>query len=258
MSNIHPTAIVDPKAKIGKGTKVGAYSIIGPEVVLGENCDVQEHVVMRGTVTVGNESKFYPFCVIGAEPQHFGYKNEPTTVTIGNRVTLRESVTIHRGTAIGTGKTTIGDDVYMMAYSHAAHDCEIGNKVLIGNCVQLAGHVTLENYAVIGGQSAIAPFCRIGRYCYVAGGSILRKDLPPFLIGKGNDFQVQGVNVLGLEKAGFSPPTIQRLKKLYKIFYVQKQTIGQAMEKVMIEIGDTDESKVFIDFIKSSKVGFIR
>lgn len=258
MAEIHSTAIVDPKAKIGAGTRIGPFSIIGPQVVLGENCEVQEHVVLRGNTTVGNDVKIFPFCVVGGEPQHLGYKGEPTAVMIGNRVTLREGTTVHRGTTFGTGTTIIQDDVYLMAYNHVAHDCVIGRNAIICNSVQLAGHVEIEDGVVIGGQSEIAQFCRVGRYCYVGGGSTLRKDLPPFLLGKGNDFQVQGINVVGLEKAGFSPPTIQRLKKLFKIFYVQKQTVSQAIEKVMLEVGDTDEAKIFLDFIRTSKAGFIR
>lgn len=258
MTNIHPTAIVDKNAKIGKGAKVGAYSIIGPEVVIGENTDIQEHVVIRGRTTLGNDVRVFPFCALGMEPQHLADKGEATTVEIGNRVTLRESVTVHRGTKIGIEKTVIHDDVYLMAYAHVAHDCVIGQRAIICNSVNLAGHVTIEDNVVIGGASEVAQFCRIGRYCYVGGGSTLRKDLPPFLVGKGNDFQVQGINVIGLEKNGFSDSTIQRLKKLYKIFYVQKNTVSQAIEKVTAEVGLADEVGLFLDFIRTSKAGFIR
>ncbi len=258
MSAIHPTAIIDPNAKIGAGTKVGAYSIIGPEAVIGENCDIQEHVIVRGRTTLGNDVKVFPFCVLGGEPQHLGYKGESTEVLIGNRVILRESCTVHRGTALGINKTIINDDAYLMAYTHVAHDCVVGKRAIICNSVQLAGHVIIEDHVVIGGQSEVAQFCRVGRYCYVGGGSTLRKDLPPFLVGKGNEFQVQGINVIGLEKNGFPPQTIQRLKKLFKIFYIQKNTVSQAIEKVHSEVGSADEIGLFLDFIGSSKAGFIR
>lgn len=258
MTHIHPTAIVDPAAKLGKGTHVGPYSIIGADVVIGDNTDIQEHVVIRGRTSIGNEVKVFPFCVLGGEPQHLGYKGEPTTVEIHDRVVLRESCTVHRGTTVGTGKTIIHDDAYIMAYTHVAHDCEVGQKSIICNSVQLAGHVTIENHVIIGGASEIAQFCRVGRYCYVGGGSTIRKDLPPFLVGKGNDFQVQGINIVGLERNGFSPQTIARLRKLYKIFYIQKNTVSQAIEKATTEIGNTDEVGLFLSFIQNSTAGFIR
>lgn len=258
MTNIHPTAIVDKHAQLGEGVTIGAYSIIGPEAIIGDRTQIQEHVVIRGRTSIGTDSKVFPFCVLGGDPQHLGYKGEPTTVEIGNRVTLREHCTAHKGTPIGIGKTVIKDDVYLMAYNHVAHDCIIGKKVIICNAVQLAGHVEIEDNVVIGGQSAIAQFCRVGRFCYVGGGSTLRKDLPPFMLGKGNDFLVQGINVIGLEKNGFSAQAIQSLKKLYKIFYVQKLTVSVAIEKVTTEVGLSDEIGLFLNFIKGSKAGFIR
>ena len=258
MSEIHPTAIINSQAQIGKGTRIGAYSIIGENVFLGENCDIQEHVILRGHTTVGNNVKIFPFSVVGGEPQHLGYKGEPTTVSIGDDSILRECVTVHRGTTFGIGKTVIGKKAYLMAYTHIAHDCLVGDNTIIANSVQLAGHVVIEDHVTIGGQSEVAQFCRVGRYCYVGGGSTLRKDLPPFLVGKGNDFHVQGINIVGMERSGFSPLTIQKLKKLFKIFYMQKLTVSQAIEKVMVELGDTDEPKLFLDFVKTSKVGFIR
>ncbi len=177
---------------------------------------------------------------------------------IGDRVVLRESVTVHRGTEFGGGKTVIGDDGYFMAYSHVAHDCIIGKKAIVCNTVQLAGHVIVGDSVIIGGASEVAQFCRVGSYCYVGGGSTLRKDLPPFLVGKDNEFKVQGINVVGLERHGYAPEAIQRLRKLYKIFYMQGLTVSQAIEKVVTDIGETDEVKVFLDFVRSSKVGFIR
>lgn len=256
--NIHPTAIIHPKAKIGAGTKVGAYSIIDESVVLGENCDIHDHVVLKGNTRIGNQVKIFPFTVVGTEPQHLKYNGEDTTVEIGDRAILREAVTIHRGTEFGGGKTVVSEGSYFMAYSHIAHDCLVGKNVIVCNSVQLAGHVVLEDHVTIGGASEVAQFCRVGRYCYVGGGSTLRKDLPPFLVGKDNEFKVQGINIVGLERHGFSPSTIQRLKALYKIFYMQNLTVNQAIEKVFAEVGNGDEINLFVNFIKSSKVGFIR
>lgn len=255
---IHSTAVIDPGAKIGDGTSIGAYSVIGENVVLGRGCKIQEHVVIKGLTTIGDEAQIFPGAIVGSDPQHLQYKGEPTTLVIGNKVTLRECVTVHRGTTVGTGVTTIGDNAYLMAYTHVAHDCVVGKNVIIANDVQLAGHVEIGDFTIIGGQSAVAQFCRIGRNCYVGGGSILRKDLPPFLVGKGNDFQVQGINLVGLSRHGFSSPALQGLKALFKIFYLQQLTVNQAIEKINVELGSSEEINTFIDFIKKSKVGFIR
>jgi UDP-N-acetylglucosamine acyltransferase len=256
--SIHPTAIIHPKAQIGAGTQVGAFSIIGENVILGDHCEIHEHVVIKGNTRVGKSAKIFPFAVIGMEPQHLKYNGAPTTVEIGDNVIIREAVTIHRGTEFGGGKTVVADGSFLMAYTHVAHDCYVGKSAIVCNAVQLAGHVVLEDYVTIGGASEVAQFCRVGRYCYVGGGSTLRKDLPPFLVGKDNEFKVQGINVVGLERHGFSPSTIQRLKALYKIFYLQNLTVNQAIEKVLAEVGHGDEVTLFIDFIKTSKVGFIR
>lgn len=256
--HIHPTAVVHDAAKIGKGTRIGPFCVVGENVVLGDDCDVQEHVVLRGHTQIGNRCAIFPFSVIGGEPQHLKYQGEPTTVIVGDDVILRESVTIHRGTSFGLGKTEIGNKAFIMAYAHVAHDCVVGNNVIICNAVQLAGHVTIEDCATIGGASEIAQHCRVGRYCYVAGGSTLRKDLPPFLTGKGNEFQVQGINAVGMTRQGFQTETVQRLKALYKIFYMQNLTVAQAIERATQELGDSPEIKMFLGFIQGSKMGFIR
>lgn len=255
---IHPTAIVHPGAQLGEGTRVGPYSIIDEHVVTGRNCEIQEHVVVRGRVRLGDEVRIFPGAVIGAEPQHLRYKGEPTSVEIGNQVTLREAVTVHRGTEFGAKATRIGDRAYIMAYTHVAHDCLIGNSVILANCVQLAGHVEVGDFVTIGGLSAVAQFCRIGRYCYVGGGSIMRKDVPPFLLGKGTDFEVQGINSVGLTRNGFSETTVRRLKSLYRIFFIQKLTVAQAIEKIITELGESDEVRFFIQFIQTSQAGFVR
>lgn len=257
-AKIHPTAIVHPGAELGEATTVGSYSIIGENIVTGKNCEIGEHVVIRGITRLGDGVRIYPFATLGADPQHLNYKGEPTRVEIGNRVVIREGVTIHRGTRFGNHVTVVKDDAYLMAYCHVAHDCVVGKKAILTNAVLLAGHVTVDDYAFIGGMTGIAQFCRVGKYCFTAGGSILRKDLPPFLMGKGNDFEVQGVNIVGLARHGFSGATIGRLKKLYKIFYHQNLTVSQALAKIDDELGPSDEVRVFVDFVKETKVGFIR
>ncbi len=258
---IHPTAVIHPKAVIGEGTSIGAFSFVGESVVIGKNCDIQEHVILKGNTTLGDESRVFPHAVVGGEPQHLGYKNEPTQLVIGNRVTLRECVTVHRGTgeaAGGHGITRIGDDSFIMAYSHVAHDCVVGNNVILANCVQMAGHSEVQDYAVVGGNTGIVQFCRVGRYAYIGGGSMIRKDLLPFMAGKGNVFEVQGINVVGLTRRGFNAATLGRLKQLYKIIFHQHLTFDRAVQKMSQEFPDCDETKVFCDFIQTSKAGLIR
>lgn len=255
---IHPTAIVHPKAQLGIGVKVGAFSIIGESVRVNDFTEIQDHVCIQGNTEIGKAVRIFPFAVIGAEPQHLHYKQEPTRVEIGDQTIIRESVTVHRGTAQGSGVTSVGKGTYLMAYVHVAHDCEVGSHAILCNTVQLAGHVTVGDYANIGGLTGVAQFCRVGKFCYVGGASMLRKDLPPFLMGKGNDFEVQGINSVGLNRQGIENTTIGHLKNLYKIFYLQNLTASQAIERATIEMGDVSEVREFIDFIKNSKQGFIR
>lgn len=255
---IHPTAIVSDRASIGEDTRIGPYCIVEDSVKIGAHCNIHGHAVLKGNTTIGDHSVIHPFCVIGGEPQHLQYKGEPTKVVIGKNVTLRESVTVHRGTAFGGGVTTIEDHVYLMAYTHIAHDSVIGQNTIIANSGQIAGHVSIGRSVNIGGQSAVTQHCRVGDYAFLGGGSLIRKDLLPFLAGKGNEFQVQGINAIGLERSGFSQDTIRRLKAVYKIFFLQKLTVSKAIERILMEVGETDEVRVFLDFVKSSKMGFIR
>lgn len=258
MAEIHPTALVHPDATLGEGTRVGAFAIIEPKVVVGKNCVIQDHVILRDYSTLGDEVNVHPFSVIGGEPQHLRYKGEPTTVVVGNRVTMREGVTIHRGTSFGNQTTVVQDGVFLMASTHVAHDCVVGENSILANLVHLAGHVTIGKSVVIGGQSAVTQFCSVGDYCFIGGGSLVRKDMPPFLSGKGNDFRVQGVNLVGLERQGFTADAIGRLRKLFKIVYLQKLPIAQSIEKVGTELGSSPEVDAFLAFLKQSKMGIAR
>lgn len=258
MVTIHPTAIVDPKASLGDGTTVGPYAIVEGTVVTGKNCQIFNNAVLQGHTTLGDECRVFPFAVIGGEPQHTRYKGEPTTVKIGNKVVMREYVTVQRGMPFATGTTVIGDETLLMAYCHVAHDCVLGKGVIMANSANLAGHTEVQDYVTMGGLSAVAQNCRVGRYCYIGGGSIIRKDLPPFLAGKGDPFDIQGINMVGLERRGFSPPTIQRLRKIYRIFYLRNLTMNAAIDEILREIGETDEAGVFLNFVRASKVGVVR
>lgn len=258
MAEVHPTAIVHPTVVLGESVRVGAYSIIDEGAQIGNFCDIQDHVVIRRLTKIGNDVKIFPFAVIGAEPQHFKYQGEETLVEIGDGAIIRESVTIHRGTSFGRSITTVGEGTLLMAYVHVAHDCIVGKKVIMANGVQLAGHTTIEDFAVVGGLSGISQFCRVGKYCYLGSASMIRKDLPPFLTGKGNDFKVQGINVIGLQRNNFSSEAINKLRKVYKIFYRRHLTVAKAIEQVQEELGETNEVRVFLDFIRQSEVGVIR
>jgi UDP-N-acetylglucosamine acyltransferase len=254
----HPTAQVHPDALIGEGTQIGAFSIVDAKVKIGKNCQIHDHVIIRDYTSLGDDVSIFPFAVIGSAPQHLKYKGEPTSVEIGNRVTLRENVTVHKGTTIGISKTIIGDDAYIMAYGHIAHDCIIGKQVIIANATQLAGHVEIGDHAVLSGLSGITQFCRVGPHCFIGGASMLRRDLPPFLTGKGNDFRVQSVNSVGLSRRGFSPEAVAQIKKMFKIFYRRGHTVSQAIERITMDIENIPERKTFLDFIETSKMGIIR
>jgi UDP-N-acetylglucosamine acyltransferase len=258
MSLIHPTAIVATGAKIGEGTRVGPYSIIDGEVSLGSGCDIQSHVVIRGRTTIGNGVTVFPFAVLGAEPQDLKYRGEPTRTEIGDGVTIRESVTVHRGTQSGGGLTVVGANSLIMAYTHVAHDCVVGKNVIIANGTQLAGHASIGDFAIVGGMVAIIQYTRIGSYAYIGGASAIRKDVTPYMVGKGADFKVQGVNVVGLSRRGFSSEALDQLKLVYKIFFLQNLTTSRAIEKIQMEVGDSEHVREFINFVKSSKVGFER
>jgi UDP-N-acetylglucosamine acyltransferase len=255
---IHPMAIVHPKAMIGEGSCIGPFSVIGEDVIMGNQCEIQEHVILRGKVQIGHECKFFPGVVVGAEPQQRKYHGEPTFVEIGNRVTLREYVTIHRGTSLGIGKTVIGDETLLMAYTHIGHDCVIGKKVTMANGCQIAGHVEVHDFANLGGGSLIVQFSKIGRFTFLGAGSVVNKDIPPFVSGKGQPFKPCGINSIGLERQSISQSEIECLKKLYRIFFLRSYTTKQAIEQIQAELGFDDNIHLFVNFVRSSKLGIVR
>lgn len=256
--NIHPTAIVSPGARLGEGVTVGPFSIIEDGVHVGAGSRIGERVILRSGTTLGERVQLYPGVMVGEDPQHLKQTGEGATVTVGDETVLREMVTVHRGTEIGGNRTTIGKKSFIMAYCHVAHDCHIGDGVIMANACQLAGHVTIEDHANLGGVTLISQFCRVGRYAFIAAASMLRKDVPPYVTGKGMEFETKGINTVGLERKGFSPATVQRLRSLYRIFYLQNNTVALAMEKAIIELGDRDEINLFLNFIRASKMGIHR
>jgi UDP-N-acetylglucosamine acyltransferase len=228
-SFIHATAIVSPQAEIGEDCHIGAYSTVGDAVVLGNNVHLESHVVIDGKTYVGDETRIFPFVSIGLAPQDLKYAGEETAVRIGKRNHIREFVTVHRGTQGGGGLTQIGDDCLLMAQAHVAHDCRIGNEVIMANAATLAGHVTIEDRANIGAYSGVHQFCRIGLEAFVGGYSVIVKDALPFAISQGNHAKCYGLNRLGMKRRGYTKETIEKLHHAFHRLLSAKLNTTQAV-----------------------------
>ncbi len=252
---IHPTAVLEKGCKIGKNIKIGPYAIIGKDVVIGDNCTVGPHVVIEGKTTIGNFCQIFQFASIGAAPQDITYKGEDTAVEIDDYTIVRESVTIHRGTQKGGGVTRIGKCCMIMAYCHIAHDCQLGEGVIMANVATLGGHVEIGDHAVIGGLCAIHQFCRIGAYSFMGGMSGTNKDIPPFCKYQGQRSNLFGINVVGLKRAGFSKETIEALREAYRIVFKKAPTITEGLDLADKAFPDSKEVKEFTSFIRASKRG---
>lgn len=257
-SFIHPTAIVSANAKIGADCHIGAFCVIGDEVSLGEKVHLESHVVIDGKTSVGDETRVFPFVSIGLAPQDLKYKGEPTATEIGKRNHIREFVTIHRGTSGGGGLTRIGDDNLLMAQAHVAHDCQIGNDVIMANAATLAGHVEIADRANVGAYSGVHQFCRVGREAFVGGYSVVVKDALPFAISQGNHAKCYGLNRLGMKRRGYSKETIEKLHHAYHLLLSSKLNTSQAVERMKEEISDCAEVDYLIEFIESSKRGVVK
>jgi UDP-N-acetylglucosamine acyltransferase len=257
-SFIHPTAIVSPKAIIGADCHIGAFSIIGDEVVLGSKVHLESHVVVDGKTFIGDETRVFPFVSIGLAPQDLKYAGEATATEIGKRNHIREFVTVHRGTSGGGGLTRIGDDNLLMAQAHVAHDCRIGNEVIMANAATLAGHVEIADRANIGAYSGVHQFCRIGLEAFVGGYSVIVKDALPFAISQGNHAKCYGLNRLGLKRRGYRKETVEKLHRAFHLLLSAKLNTTQAVEKIKDEIKDCAEVDLLINFIETSKRGVVK
>ena len=257
-SFIHPTAIVSPRAAIGDDCHIGAFCTIGDEVTLEEKVHLESHVVIDGKTSVGDETRVFPFVSIGLAPQDLKYKGEPTATEIGKRNHIREFVTIHRGTTGGGGLTRIGDDNLLMAQAHIAHDCQIGNEVIMANAATLAGHVEIADRANVGAYSGVHQFCRVGREAFVGGYSVVVKDALPFAISQGNHAKCYGLNRLGMKRRGYSKETIEKLHHAYHLLLSSKLNTSQAVERMKEEISDCAEVDYLVEFIESSKRGVVK
>jgi UDP-N-acetylglucosamine acyltransferase len=254
---IHPTALVDAGAEIGNGVEIGPYCVVGPEARIGNRTKLLSHVVIMGRTRLGEENTLFPFVCIGAEPQDMSYKGEPTSVEIGDRNTFRESCSVHRGTARDRGVTKIGNDNFMMAYCHVAHDCLVGNQTQMANQSALAGHVVIEDGVVIGGLSAVVQKCRIGAQSFIGASAIMRRDLPPFMAAK--EFSaVSGPNLVGLRRKKFADDEIRTISEVYKIFYLGHLKTEEALAAIEGRFPESPAAKCFVDFVRNTKVGVQR
>jgi UDP-N-acetylglucosamine acyltransferase len=256
-AQIHPTAIVDVKAEIGAGTIVGPYCIIGADVVLGANCWLQHHVTLSGPTRAGARNKFFAYCSIGQQTQDLKYQGEPTYLEIGDENTFREFVTVNRSTT-SQGKTRVGSSGNFLAYSHIGHDCTVGDGVVFSNNGTLAGHVQVDDYAVMGGLTAVHQFCRIGRFAITGGCSKIVQDVPPFMIADGNPAEIRGVNLVGLERKGFSPESVKLIKEAFRLIYRSRYNTRQALEAIRKELPPNEEITQMVDFIEKSQRGIVR
>ncbi len=255
---VHPSAVVSPNAQIGSGCVVGPYVIISDDVVLGKNVRIDSHCVIEGRVRIGDETHVYPFVSIGLPPQDLKFAGEETETIIGQRTRIREFVTIHRGTAGGGGITKIGDDCFLMAQAHVAHDCQIGDSVIMANAATLAGHVIVEDGANIGAYSGVHQFCRIGREAYVGGYSVVVKDALPFALTVGNHAKCYGLNKVGVRRRGYSRETIGALHHAFHLLLSAKLNTTQAIESMRAEITNSPEVDELIRFVESSKRGVVK
>jgi UDP-N-acetylglucosamine acyltransferase len=255
---IHSMTVVHPGAVIGDGVSIGPYTVVGPNVVIGEGCEIGPHVVVEGNTTIGPHTRISQFASIGGPPQDFSYRGEETRVQIGARVIIREYVTIHRGTVRGKGETIVGDDSYLMAYCHVAHDCILGNGVIMANSAHLGGHIELGERAILGGLVAVHQFVRVGEFALVGGVSGVAKDVPPYTLASGARIYVYGLNEVGLRRNGFSPETIRHLKRAFKLAFRSSLRVEQAVEKIRAEMGHSPEALRFAEFLATSRRGTAR
>jgi UDP-N-acetylglucosamine acyltransferase len=255
---IHSTALIHPKSKIHPTVKVGAYSVIGKNVVIGEGSEVGNFVTLTGNTTIGKNNKIYHYCSLGEVPQDKKFKNEKAYLSIGDGNTIREFCSFNVGTAGGSGSTEIGNNNWLMAYVHIAHDCKLGNEIILANNSSLAGHVEIDDYAILGGFTLVHQFCKLGAHIMTAVGTVIFKDVPPYVIAAGYNANPNGINAEGLKRRNFSAQSISHIKKAYKIIYREGNTIDVAKKSLIKLAKEAKEVNLYIEFINKSNRGLIR
>ena len=258
MSKVHPTAIIHPEAKLHPTVEVGPYAVIGGKVKIGEGTRVGPHAVIEGDTTIGARNRIFQFASVGAAPQDLKYAGEETKLVIGDDNTVREFATLHIGTAGGGGVTKIGNKNLLMAYSHVAHDCQVGNGCILANSANLAGHVEIADHVIITGLAAIHQFTRIGKHAFIAGGSMVVMDVPPYCTAQGDRAELAGLNVVGLQRHGFTEDQIRRIKDAYKILFRSKMGLNEAVSQLRALHGSHSEIAELLAFVEGSKRGLTR
>lgn len=257
-ASVHQNALIDSGAEIGANVSIGPFSVIGPNVKIGDGTSVASHVVIEGHTTIGENNRIFQYASVGAEPQSATYKGESTEVIIGNNNIIREFVTINRGTVDDRGFTRIGDENFLMAYVHIAHDCVLGNNTVFVNCSSLAGHVEVGDFVIMGGFSLVHQFCRVGSHCITGIGAVCIQDIPPFTLVAGNKAITHGINVRGLRRRNFTAMDISELKKAYKLIYRSGLTTSNAVQEIESKKWESVHVTTLIDFFNDSKRGVIR
>jgi UDP-N-acetylglucosamine acyltransferase len=255
---IDPTAVIDPGAELATGVSIGPYSIIGPDVVIGADTAIGPHVVINGPTRIGRENRIFQFASIGDAPQDKKYAGEPTRLEIGDRNTIREFVTINRGTVQDQGVTALGSDNWIMAYVHIAHDCRIGNHTIFANNASLAGHVRIGDYVILGGFTLVHQFCTIGSHALTAYGSGISRDIPPYVTVGGIPARAHGLNMEGLRRRGFSPESRKALKRAYKTLYRENRTLEDALVQLRLQAGGNAEVAFLTEFLEQQTRGIVR
>ncbi|MBN2865511.1 MAG: acyl-ACP--UDP-N-acetylglucosamine O-acyltransferase [Thiotrichales bacterium] len=255
---IHATAIIDPKAMIAEDVKIGPYCVIEGDVFIGAGTILEAHVVIQGPTQIGENNHFFQFSSIGAAPQDKKYAGEPTRLVIGNGNTFRENVTVNRGTVQDLGETRIGDDNWVMAGVHIAHDCIIGHHCILANAVALAGHVTVNDWAILGGYSLVHQFCHIGAHSFCGMGSVINQDVPNFVVVSGNLANPRGINLEGVKRRGFTPQQVSCIKKAYRSIYRSGNKLTTAIEEIETLNDETGTLDSLVHFLKNSKRGIVR
>lgn len=256
---IHPTAVIDPGARLGEGVSVGAFTLVGPDVEIGDGCQIGPHCSFDGPTRIGRDNRFIGHCAVGGEPQDKKFAGERTELVIGDRNVFREFVTLNRGTGNGGGVTRIGDDNWMLAYTHVAHDCIVGNHCIFSNNTTLAGHVTVGDWVIISGFAGAHQFCRIGAHAFLGMGALANGDVTPFTMVGGNSIgRPRGINSEGLKRRGFSPERIAAIKRAYRTLFVAGLPLAEAREQLAQQALDSEDVRLLLDFIGSGERPLLR